>query len=431
MRKMRIAVTNQSWSATACLPTISQGCHSLIQPCQPTPVSQDVGPGAASMRTLSSPDRLGSLISNLPLAQLSWMDSLLPPQEITVHLVEVYFESVQPQFRLLHRPSFLQRLHSGSLERERYSSLVLNAIFALATKYTDDPRVYLFDGSLMGGPPYGGSLCNARVKRMKPRERGQGFMRRASELVQNEILKAERLKLESGTADESSLSLIQAIALLSYAELAMGATDRAHSLVSTCVRMAYDAGLDQVDRVEYLRLLNVSTNAPYCLQDIHRMEKEELRHAWWCIWELDSFVCSIRCQPRMINSLRCRTKLPVDDVDWFEGKEVPSSFLPRGLDQWHKLWNTSHCTSVLANRIVSLHFSLALVDLANDEDLEELFGSYSEIEQCASIWKNSLPAEFKPESRLQHILQQSDSLSEVFPMYICSEVWVGDLIIRL
>jgi Fungal specific transcription factor domain len=89
-------------------------------------------------------------------AQLN--NPLLPPKNIIIHLVDVFFDAVQPQFRLLHRPSFVGRLGSGLLLSDKHSVLLLNAMFALSARYSNDPRVELFDLSLLHGSGYNETL---------------------------------------------------------------------------------------------------------------------------------------------------------------------------------------------------------------------------------------------------------------------------------
>ena len=189
-------------------------------------------------------------ISWLPssLPERSSAESILPLHDITVHLVEVFFEIIQPHFAILHRPTFLQRLSAGSLVAEEHAPALLLAMCALTTRYTDDPRVLALDAEMLNsgdaGPENSQPAIDDRPKRSR---RGRGFMRRARELIQTAIANSERPELEASTIQGPPLQLIQAMLTLSYAEIAAGALSRAHSLLATCVRMAYDKGLDQVD----------------------------------------------------------------------------------------------------------------------------------------------------------------------------------------
>lgn len=390
-----------------------QACLPALETLNSTP---DIGPMGCDYASVDLPHLVGLFPTNPPPC----LDSILPPHEIIVHLVEVYFESVQPQFHLLHRPTFLYQLHCGSLMTEEYSCILLNAMFALASRYTDDPRVHAFDLSLNGGPLSTEHVENPRSTRMRRWEQGKGYMQQAKRLFKEKDTQLGDYHFENGQASGPCLFQIQAIALLSYAELAMGTMIHAHGLISTSVRLAYDAELDKVDSAVSLKAPNFSVPLTSRLPRTRWAMKEELRHVWWCIWELATFVCSIRCQPVMVNPMKCETKLPVDDVAWFEGNEAPSCFLPRHLSQWRNLKSSWPCTSVLANRIVALYFVMIFFDLVDDGNLD-LFDSYSEIVDCLKIWRDSLPPILKSEHRSQSVLQLSSSSSEVFPLYILCE----------
>ncbi|PKK52267.1 hypothetical protein CI102_2338, partial [Trichoderma harzianum] len=328
-----------------------------------------------------------------------------PPLDIIVHLVEVYFESIQPEFPLLHRPNLLKCLYSGSLLTERHSPLLLNALFALAAKFTDDPRVHSFDLSLAQCFSGAESPGTAHTRKTSRRERGRGFSRRAGELLQDTAHEYENLELDANMADKPSILLIQGAVLLSYAELSRGAVHRAYSLISKCVRIAYDAGLDRIDSVENAQSIDHISS-----HQTTDWRKEELRRAWWCIWELESFVCNILCRTQITNLTNCQTKLPMDDLDWFDGTEIPSYFLPSNFEQWSRLDIASTRISILAHRIVALHFLLAIVGLEVKES-SDLSTAYAEIERCVTIWRKSLPLEFTSLSQVQNCPDYLDSIT--------------------
>ncbi|KAL7790657.1 fungal-specific transcription factor domain-containing protein [Trichoderma afarasin] len=330
---------------------------------------------------------------------------LFPPLDIIFHLVEVYFESIQPEFPLLHRPSLLRSLYSGSLLTEKHSPLLLNALFALAAKFTDDPRVHSFDVSLAQCLSGAESPGTAHTRQTSRRERGRGFSRRAGELFEDTTHEYENLELDANIADKPSILLIQGAILLSYAELSRGAVHRAYSLISKCVRAAYDAGLDRIDSVDNLEFVD-----PILYHQTTDWGKEELRRAWWCIWELESFVCNILCRTQITNLTTCQTKLPMDDLDWFEGTETPSYFLPSNFEQWSRLDITSPRISILAHQIVALHFLLAIVGLEGKES-SDTSTAYSGIDRCVTIWRKLLPPEFKSLSQVQDSPDYLDSIT--------------------
>jgi hypothetical protein len=352
-------------------------------------------------------------------AQLN--NPLLPPKNIIIHLVDVFFDAVQPQFRLLHRPSFVGRLGSGLLLSDKHSVLLLNAMFALSARYSNDPRVELFDLSLLHGSGYNETLDQTDCRERQRWERGKGFARRARELFQKEIAMTEMLETETERIEKSPIMLLQVAALLGFAELGLGPNSRAYSSISTCVRMAYDCGLNAIDAINYPNLVRETQDAPSGVSDWVR--QEELRRVWWCIWDLEIFVCGAKCRPRMIDVARCETKLPVDDQDWFEEREVPSSFLPGNLCQLREFLDGSPRLSVLAQRIVSCHLLSMAVEMVHTECIDEYNESCSLLQRCASSWERC----FSGDLRSQQMIG-GPTLIDRLPMYIFIQQYVYTLI---
>jgi hypothetical protein len=368
-------------------------------------------------------DRLLGDSSNLFIrsqspAQPSRSDLLLPPREVIDHLVEVFFVAVQPQFRLLHRPTLSQQLHDPAYLSSDGSILLLNAIFALSARYSDDVQVEIFDMSLVQASDRKASLPSTCYQGKRHRERGKGFTQLASKLLQDKITEADRLELKTSKIDQLSIQVLQAAALLSFAELGAGVSRRAHDMISMCARLSYDFGLHELDRDEYPNQLR--TTADFCEYDWVR--KEGLRRIWWCIWDLDNFICTATCRPRMMRTFKCQTKLPVNDKDWFHGHEVPSTLLPGDIRRLLEFLKSSSLLSAMAYRIVSCHLLATLIDVLDNESLDEVGDSVSVIEGCVAAWKESLPKEFRTGGDLQQLLRQSEVLSDLIPMHIECEL---------
>ena len=62
----------------------------------------------------------------------------MPPEDLQQHLLDLYFEYFYPFIPLLHKKSFLEKLHS---KEHQPSRLLLNAIYAVASRVSPDPRV--------------------------------------------------------------------------------------------------------------------------------------------------------------------------------------------------------------------------------------------------------------------------------------------------
>jgi hypothetical protein len=249
-------------------------------------------------------------------------------------------------------------------------------------------------------------------------ERGKGFAQLANKLLQDKISE-DRNELVPGEIGEQSIQVLQAAALLSYEELGAGISRRAHYLISTCARMSYDYKLHEIDHEEYRN----SSMAPAILVNSDWIRKEELRRLWWCIWDLDNFVCTATCRPRMMRTFKCQTKLPACDKGWFDGCEVPSGFLAGDLQRLTQSLNCYPLSSAMAYRIVSCHLLATLIDTLDSESPSDVGDAISAIEDCATAWKESLPNEFRPVMDPPQLLEQSEVLSDSIPMYIEYELW--------
>ncbi|KAJ7622648.1 fungal-specific transcription factor domain-containing protein [Mycena polygramma] len=68
-----------------------------------------------------------------------------PEDDLLASLVDIHFEEINPLFGILHAPSFCRMLADGLHLREPHFGAVVLAVCALASRYSDDPRV-LLDG---------------------------------------------------------------------------------------------------------------------------------------------------------------------------------------------------------------------------------------------------------------------------------------------
>jgi hypothetical protein len=373
---------------------------------------------------LRSDNELGPICDRPSEAQQSLLDqpgSLIPPADITMHLVDVFFSVVHPQFRLLHRPSLERQLCEPSFMSERGFLGLLSAIFALSARYSDNVEVILFDQSLYKSPANyatGPDMFPEDIEALGRRywKRGMGFMQQATKLLQFEIATADISEREKRCLNTPCVRVLQAAALLSFAELGQGPSSRAHTMVSLCTRMAYDLELNAIDRVEGSSPCGPATD----MNTLGWVRREELRRLWWCIWDLDSFINTAKCRPRHLCAYRCQTKLPVTDTDWFESHEVSSLLLPSDLSRLRQCLTTTTLPSAMAYRIVSCHLLSTLIDMATSGNLEEVCDDVAIIQDCVKAWKESLPDRFHVD--VKELPRQSDLLSDIVPMYIHCEL---------
>ncbi|KAJ4324653.1 hypothetical protein N0V84_003777 [Fusarium piperis] len=92
--------------------------------------------------------------------------------------------------------------------------------------------------------------------------------------------------------------------------------------------------------------------------------KEELRRAWWLVWELDLFGSCMSRRPTMIDRRRMSVHLPVSDEAWFSERPVASK--PLRTDPG-KAWTTlAGCSNqdarawfLVANYLMTLPMDIA------------------------------------------------------------------------
>ncbi|EGO25312.1 hypothetical protein SERLADRAFT_437067 [Serpula lacrymans var. lacrymans S7.9] len=68
-----------------------------------------------------------------------------PPLDLADNLIKLYFRHVNPQFPLFHRPTFEKQWRDGLAEKDPWFGCLCLSLFAVASRWSDDPRV-LADG---------------------------------------------------------------------------------------------------------------------------------------------------------------------------------------------------------------------------------------------------------------------------------------------
>lgn len=207
--------------------------------------------------------------------------------DLAMHLVDLYFDKIQPWLPLLHKPRFL-RICAQTLRRGPDSlgglgqtdSLVFLGLFSLAARYCD--REWL--GSLL------------------PRIRGDDFLEQARSIY-------SRVR----DLHEPSLRCLQGGILLAFAIYTSEVSSFGWVLVGVCIRWVYDLGLAKLD---YER------SPGHGGRDW--VQQEELRRAWWLVWELDTFGSIVLLRPFAIDRRHVYVKMPISDEAWFNEESVES-----------------------------------------------------------------------------------------------------------
>ncbi|KIW43406.1 uncharacterized protein PV06_04514 [Exophiala oligosperma] len=213
---------------------------------------------------------------------------------LAVDLVNSFFEKIQTWLPLLHRPRFQARYESRLLvtgdfmkDLSQDERLLFYSMFALSARFS----------------------THHRFNNIPPEKRGQMFAERAKDVyVQSRSLKTP------------SLMYLQGCILLAFYFYTSGPTHQGWLLIGVCVRMAYHLGLFEIDDEDWTPT-----------HSIDHVEKEELRRAWWLVWELDTFASTVSRKPYAIDRKRMSVTLPISDEAWFSEINVPSAelnFLP-------------------------------------------------------------------------------------------------------
>ncbi|KAJ7146476.1 fungal-specific transcription factor domain-containing protein [Mycena epipterygia] len=71
---------------------------------------------------------------------------IFPEDDLVKSLVKIYFDQINPIIGILHSPSFHQSISDGLHLRDHHFGAVVLAICSLASRYSDDPRVFI-DGA--------------------------------------------------------------------------------------------------------------------------------------------------------------------------------------------------------------------------------------------------------------------------------------------
>lgn len=207
---------------------------------------------------------------------------------------------------VFHRPRFYERYISQVLKDDYRNVLppedafVLNGMMALSARFSE----------------------STYFSHIEPSSRGDVFGSNAK-VIYDGLLS----HLETPT-----LPFLQGCIVLGFYLLSSKPSTQAWLVCGTCSRIACELGLDKID--EELDARNGPSTDPGMLWT----QKEELRRAWWCVWELEVVASTIYRRPHTITKARADVKLPVSDKAWFADQEVASNIIPASpLRAWQTL----------------------------------------------------------------------------------------------
>ncbi|EKM56762.1 uncharacterized protein PHACADRAFT_254069 [Phanerochaete carnosa HHB-10118-sp] len=223
----------------------------------------------------------------------------LPPQEVQEHLLELYFSYVHAQLPIIHKQTFMEMFRARNIgsasspmsdasspppsqssaggRPQRIPTLLLLAMFSIAARYSGT-----------GGPaPAPGEMWNA----------GDSYMEDAKVLLHNIYA-------------QSRPTTCQALLLLGYREVGIGAMAQAWVYIGMAVRMAQDLGLHKnADKWSNVgKVLFTDT------------QLQERRRIWYGCVVLDKYISAYIGRPVAIFENDFDTELPSDgEPDEMEG----------------------------------------------------------------------------------------------------------------
>lgn len=269
----------------------------------------------------------------------------------------------------MHRPSFYEKYMRRHGQQERLvnrqgmlpdESIMIFAMFALSARFSKAP---FFQGT-------------------DPVTRGLAFAERAA-VIKDPIIRS---------VEEPSVEFLKGCVLLASHCLTAGQISTGALLTGVCVRLSYNLGLNDIDEDQ---INEDGTVDEIDLDDSEAwIRKEELRRVWWAISDLDTFVCTVLCQPYGIERRNMRVLLPVSDFWWFEGLPTKSSVLLSQPSQTWKSLQGSPDQSARAWYLVSNHLSSCIADAARRASRTSP-DQVIELESALSCLRLALPPTFQ------------------------------------
>lgn len=246
---------------------------------------------------------------------------------LVLHLVDLFFDKIQPWLPLLHKPSFQQtltdRLDRGPDPLKNFNveeKLLMYSLFALSSRFSSSPK----------------------FSDMDPLDRCTKFVSEAKQIYD-----------QARALTTLNLTYLQGCILLAFSLYTSEPSAQGWILIGVCVRIAYDLGLPEMDDDNCEDILSLGW-----------VRQEEMRRAWWAVWELDTFGSAIHRRPFSIDRRRMIVKLPVSDEAWFSGVEKKSSRLLTRLGScWKSLQSSDNSDErawfLVANYLMSLIYDLS------------------------------------------------------------------------
>ncbi|KAJ7497502.1 fungal-specific transcription factor domain-containing protein [Mycena latifolia] len=195
---------------------------------------------------------------------------VFPETDLIISLLDLYFSNVHPTLPLLHRPSFERSVAEGLHLRNYQFGATLLAVLAVASRYSDDPRVFVPGAN--------------------------------STLSSGWIFFDQVQVIRKSLFDEPSIYEVQLYCLITLFTLGTSSPQASWLYLGLGVRFIQERGEHRRKR------------------EGHKLtvEDELWKRAFWCLLSLDRAVCSFLGRPSAIHVEDYDVELPleVDDEYW-------------------------------------------------------------------------------------------------------------------
>ncbi|KAJ7173068.1 fungal-specific transcription factor domain-containing protein [Mycena crocata] len=231
----------------------------------------------------------------------------LPPRATQEALLARYFACVHPSFPVVHKRAVMEGFKGGSEGfAPRPPPLLLLAMFALAARHAPHP-VTVSASSSSDSTSATPTSTNSVPSTMWPA--GDAFLFRAKAL------------LDSSYAS-SRASTCQALLLMGFREIGIGAMAQAWIYIGMAVRMAQDLGM-QRDADGWVRA-GVRDGKLF-----DEWEIAERRRVWYACVIMDKYVSTYIGRPLAIFERDFDTSLPSESDEWAPPADAPVTVAPR------------------------------------------------------------------------------------------------------
>ncbi|KAF9918041.1 hypothetical protein BX616_010512 [Lobosporangium transversale] len=199
----------------------------------------------------------------------------MPPRDLAEHLIELYFTYVHPNIPVLHRPTFMRQYRNLDPLKKPPRAL-LNAMFAIASRYSTNPEIIGND----------------------PEAFGDEYFSRAKRLID----------LEYEVPRQTSIQAL--LLMVTYRFTSAKSGGRVWVMLGMATRMAQDLGMHR-------------NSARWHLPPL---EAELRKRLWWAVYVMDRWVSACMGRPMAIDDADCDVDYPsVVEQDWADPDGNPVS----------------------------------------------------------------------------------------------------------